>query len=313
MHPCRQLRHHTYVKNTFIDFKVDLADESKEKRRPSSLPPAVRLCSSADVAQVKATDASRETSDGKIPVRQDLGHAGKWITVGTKRIFVPPTPTDAPPTIPDGDRVDNSWQALGQSIPSFSQDVSTEASEEDMTSEGGDSSTVGNTSVDIETPTRDTTSSSPQSNRQRNSKSQNTRGIQASFGYEIAEVLLMVKSMLVPYFPTSMEFCQNTSCWLFNVQIPSKHMSWEMAVDLAKDALIQACAETHDVELLASRTEPFLAMPNGFVATLALVSDSHQVCWEMLQTGFCRFGNYCHWQHPVRQRQVFVNLSLPNH
>lgn len=84
----------------------------------------------------------------------------------------------------------------------------------------------------------------------------------------------------------------------------------EMVLTKAKEAFLMAAEASESVYLLGYAARPFVSTPVGFSARFASVQNSHKACWGMLQTGFCQFGNNCHWQHPEHQATVSVLAML---
>jgi len=78
---------------------------------------------------------------------------------------------------------------------------------------------------------------------------------------------------------------------------------------LAKSAITTSVRKTPSLLFLPCKTDPFVYLPTGIAVTVVSVKDDQQVCWDMLQHGFCNFGKLCHWKHPKSQKRITVNIE----
>lgn len=217
-------------------------------------------------------------------------------------------------------------------------DVSTEASEDDASSEVGSSSageTASVSSIDVvpqrSGPTRLNlharawqpklpcsmpseqrlvTSSKPWKPRLPPPSPPGTR----LFGHQFEQVLAMFKTILATcLWIDSVDVKETIDGFCIVVTVPVQHFHNKDSVGkLAKAALLQAAERSDSICVLGYQAKPFVTMPLGFAALLAAVPDEHTACWGMLQSGFCHYGNRCRWQHPCDQRKVNVKLMLPS-
>mmetsp|Transcript_90944 Transcript_90944/g.253053 ORF Transcript_90944/g.253053 Transcript_90944/m.253053 type:complete len:389 (+) Transcript_90944:96-1262(+) len=84
----------------------------------------------------------------------------------------------------------------------------------------------------------------------------------------------------------------------------------EQLLGLAKEALLQAAAESASVYVLGYGWRPYVATPMGFCAVLAGVRDPAKACWGLLKSGTCRDGGCCRWEHPVCKITINVMIKL---
>lgn len=134
------------------------------------------------------------------------------------------------------------------------------------------------------------------------------------FGHHYEQVLTMFKTILATcLWIDSVDVEETSDGFCIAVTIPVQHFHHKESVDkLAKAALLQAAERSDSIYMLGYQAKPFVTMPMGFAALLAAVPDEHTACWGMLQSGFCHYGHRCRWQHPCDQRKVNVKLMLPN-
>lgn len=134
------------------------------------------------------------------------------------------------------------------------------------------------------------------------------------FSRHIKQVLTTVKSILVScLWIESVDCVENNAGFSIVVTMPARHFNRkEDVIKLAKAALLQASEQSSGIYMMGYQAQPFLTMPMGFAALFADVLDEHRACWGMLQTGFCHYGNRCHWEHPSINTKVDVKIKLPD-
>jgi hypothetical protein len=76
-------------------------------------------------------------------------------------------------------------------------------------------------------------------------------------------------------------------------------------------ALLLADHSAKDIYLLRSTKCPFMLMPSGFGASLAILSDGCAPCHRSLEQGFCN-AKKCRFQHPKSKVGVTVSLKEAN-
>lgn len=69
-------------------------------------------------------------------------------------------------------------------------------------------------------------------------------------------------------------------------------------------------AQLRHSRVLGCGAQPFQPTPLGFAVRLGHVPDEGRACWNMLTHGFCRFGEFCHWQHPPAQAILNVKVNV---
>mmetsp|Transcript_114460 Transcript_114460/g.296542 ORF Transcript_114460/g.296542 Transcript_114460/m.296542 type:complete len:329 (+) Transcript_114460:161-1147(+) len=84
----------------------------------------------------------------------------------------------------------------------------------------------------------------------------------------------------------------------------------EAALDVAREALLQAARHSNCVYVLGHRAQPFLSTPVGFASSIGAVADESKACWSMINQGFCRKGCACRWDHPACQTTVNVMVQV---
>jgi hypothetical protein len=100
--------------------------------------------------------------------------------------------------------------------------------------------------------------------------------------------------------------------WTLSCTVPASQMqSFEATTEFVGDALLKAAEASDGVYIVGYEAMPFAALGSrpGFSATLALVPDEANACWDLLARGYCRRGCACRWQHPSWQVTVEVGAD----
>lgn len=107
------------------------------------------------------------------------------------------------------------------------------------------------------------------------------------------------------------EALESACGWYVIVRMQPRNLAHKEEVfTLAKEALTIAAENSDSVYIMAFRATPFMPVPTGFVAKFCHVAEQRRACWHVLQQGFCRYGNFCAWEHPACQATISVNFVL---
>eukprot|EP00933_Yihiella_yeosuensis_P062512 TRINITY_DN65476_c0_g1_i1.p1 TRINITY_DN65476_c0_g1~~TRINITY_DN65476_c0_g1_i1.p1 ORF type:complete len:300 (-),score=70.18 TRINITY_DN65476_c0_g1_i1:195-1094(-) len=85
----------------------------------------------------------------------------------------------------------------------------------------------------------------------------------------------------------------------------------DFLLTVAKEAALQAAADSEATYVLGYGHQPFMTSPMGFSALLGYVADHSQACWDTLKYGSCYYGANCHWKHPDLRATLNVVVVSP--
>jgi len=85
----------------------------------------------------------------------------------------------------------------------------------------------------------------------------------------------------------------------------------------AMQVIVEAADESADVYVMgydnkpwAPSKSPVLHRGLGVTAKLAVVTNEHAACWDLLGHGSCKYGAACRWTHPIWQVPVNIILNI---
>lgn len=97
--------------------------------------------------------------------------------------------------------------------------------------------------------------------------------------------------------------------WFVSVSLSGQNLHMkEWLLTQAKQAICSA--QLRHSQVIGQCTQPFQQTPLGFAARLGSVPDEQKACWNLLKQGFCRYGDFCHWQHPSAQTVLSVKVNV---
>jgi hypothetical protein len=76
----------------------------------------------------------------------------------------------------------------------------------------------------------------------------------------------------------------------------------------AQETLLTASEQSTCVYVMGEGHQPFQAISNGFVTTLAEIQDKEAACWDIYSGGTCPHGCACIRQHPRSIAYIVVQL-----
>lgn len=77
-------------------------------------------------------------------------------------------------------------------------------------------------------------------------------------------------------------------------------------LECAKANLLEAAGSSNDIYVMGYEAAPFQNKPDGFEATLGVMQDESQACWDSYTSGSCCRGVRCRWQHPTCLKRFAV-------
>jgi hypothetical protein len=83
------------------------------------------------------------------------------------------------------------------------------------------------------------------------------------------------------------------------------------ALSVAQGAFVDATARSQTVYIVGYASQPFVRNhPYGFKVTLSAMSASvqEQVCWDLIQHGFCPRRQTCRWNHPAKPDVLDIHV-----
>lgn len=95
--------------------------------------------------------------------------------------------------------------------------------------------------------------------------------------------------------------------WACQVEVlhPGAHALNEV-LECAKANLLEAAGSSNDIYVMGYEATPFQTKPDGFEATLGVMQDESQACWDSYTSGSCCRGVRCRWQHPTCLKRFAV-------
>jgi len=97
--------------------------------------------------------------------------------------------------------------------------------------------------------------------------------------------------------------------WFVSASISAQSLrAKEWLLAQAQEAICGA--QLRHSRVMGRGAQPFKTTPLGFAVMLGHVPDEGKVCWNMLTHGFCRHGEFCHWQHPPAQTILSVEVNV---
>lgn len=97
--------------------------------------------------------------------------------------------------------------------------------------------------------------------------------------------------------------------WFVSASISPQNLhARERLLTRAKEAICGA--QMRHSRVMGCGAQPFQTTPLGFAARIGHVPDEEKACWNLIQHGFCRYGEFCHWQHPSVQTILSVKVIV---
>jgi len=97
--------------------------------------------------------------------------------------------------------------------------------------------------------------------------------------------------------------------WFVSVSLSGQNLQMkEWLLTQAKQAICDA--ELRHTRVIGQCTQPFQQTPLGFATRLGNAPDEQKACWNLFKQGFCRYGDFCHWQHPSAQTVLGVKVNV---
>lgn len=142
--------------------------------------------------------------------------------------------------------------------------------------------------------------------------------LQDSFQREAAVVIEEVRRTLhLTGWCLGAEFCWHTptpggggNCRLTALITSDSASCMETLISAAKEAILAAAAKSMCVYVIGYKQAPFAAAPQGFSATLGMMTNEESACWDMYAKGFCKRCGQCQWQHPLHTVSFSFQVAM---
>jgi len=116
--------------------------------------------------------------------------------------------------------------------------------------------------------------------------------------------------LMTCFWTSSVEVSEDALGQTLTVRVKPEHASRQQDILMLAKATISTNVSQTDLHFVGCQADPFVPMPSGVAVKVCCVKDEEKICWDLLRTGFCNYGDKCHWRHPKSEKRIAVKILV---